>query len=123
MTERVKECIFKVSWDVVEDSKVTGFPSKRQITAGTMVAIDWQTRRLRARLISDAARENTDAAAVRRLDRDRFLQRLADEGVLRLEREAIGPHGRHLRSVIRAETSDGLMRVRDTARMLHIVRG
>jgi hypothetical protein len=50
-----------------------------------------------------------------------MLGRLAEEGLMQLGPLAIGPDGQELRSVVRAESANGLMRVRGAARMLHIV--
>lgn len=112
--KQVRECLFKVSWDRKELNRLGArFPRERQITAGTTLAIDWATRVIRARLSTDAGQEQQD-------DRDRLLDRLADEGRLALDREAFGPHGQLLRTVVRAESMNGLARMRGTARMLHI---
>jgi hypothetical protein len=109
------ECIFKVSWDHKEPNDLgPRFPSQRRITVGTTLAIDWDTRRIKALLTSDLAEEQ-------RADRDRLLHRLLDEGLLRLEDEAIGPSGSELGTAVIAEAAQNLMRVRGAARTLHIV--
>jgi hypothetical protein len=55
-------------------------------------------------------------------DRAAFLRRLADAGALLPDHLSIGPDGKRLRSVARAETmADDLMRVRGTARLLHVL--
>ena len=113
--KKIRECIVKVSWSRTEDNPLgRRFPAKRQITAGTMVAIDWDTKTVRAKLTSDLGREPQQ-------DRDQMLHRLAGLGLLQPERQAIGPDGRELRSVVVAEATAGLMRVRGSARMLHII--
>ncbi|HEX7312939.1 MAG TPA: hypothetical protein VF297_03415 [Pyrinomonadaceae bacterium] len=112
--QRIRECIFKVAWDHEEPNKVGAlFPRRRQVTLGTTLAIDWETRTVRALL-------STDGSAEQRGDRDRLVMRLADEGLLRIGSEAIGPNGKMLRTAIRAEITEGLMRMRGAARMLHI---
>jgi hypothetical protein len=112
--EKVRECIFKVSWDRKETNQFGPFfPAERQITVGTTLAIDWNTRLVRARLTSDLGMQS-------RLDRDQMLLRLIDENKLMVGNQAVGPDGRWLRSAIRAESMDGLMRIRATARMLHV---
>jgi hypothetical protein len=109
------ECIFKVSWNQNEPNDLgPRFPRDRQITVGTTLAIDWDTRRVRALLTSDLAEEQ-------RVDRDLLLRRLLDEGLLHLEEEAIGPSGAELATAVIAETTQNLMRVRGAARTLHIV--
>jgi hypothetical protein len=112
------ECLFKVSWDHEEENKAgPGLPSTRQITVGTTLAIDWESRKVRALLTADyQAREQQG-------DRDALLRRLLDEGVLRVGERALGPDGKVLCSAVHAEVMDGLMRVRGLARTLHIAGG
>lgn len=118
----VRECIFKVSWDRREPSGLPWpYPPDRVITDGTTLAIDWNKRTVRARMPNDL--EDEDAKAQLRDDRDRFLQRLDAEGVLQLGPPMIAPDGKDLRSVIRAQVSNDLMRVRGAARTLHIAEG
>ncbi len=109
------ECLFKVSWDHKEPNQLgPGYPPERQITLGTTLAIDWDTRTVLAKLTSHPEEQ--------RAGRDSLLLRLIEEGVLLVGRQAMGPGGQWLRSAIRAESMNGLMRVRATARMLHIAR-
>jgi hypothetical protein len=129
--QRIRECLLKISWDYKEPNHLGRFyPSERQITVGTTVAIDWEARRVRAILTSDfsqrpqASRKHQKAERERQQsDRSLMLGRLAEEGVLRLGNEAVGPDGNLLRSSIKAETMDGLMRIRGAARTLHISGG
>lgn len=102
--EEIRELIFKVSWDREEPNGagVPNLPEKRQITVGTTLAIDWETRTVRARLTSQWTDEQ-------QADRDEMLRKLAAAGTLAED----GP-------TARVETSSGLMRVRATARMLHV---
>jgi hypothetical protein len=112
--EQITELIFKVSWDEQEPSGLPApHPRERQVRRGTTVAVDWKTRQVRARLTSDAA-------PGQRSDRDVLLRRMADDGILRLGADADGPDGKPLCAAIRAETLDGILRVRGAARMLHI---
>ncbi|MES1240742.1 MAG: hypothetical protein ABUT39_03905 [Acidobacteriota bacterium] len=99
----IRELIFKVSWDHVEPNGA-GVPiaGGRQVTVGTTLAIDWETRVVRARLTSEWGGEQ-------QADRDEALKGLAAAGVF--EREDDG---------VRLESLDGLVRVRGTARMLHL---
>lgn len=111
---RIRECIFKVAWDHEEPNRAGSLlPRRRQITVGTTLAIDWETSTVRALLSSDKS-------AGQREDRDHLVLRLADAGLLRIGSEAIGPNGKTLRTAIRAEIAEGLMRMRGAARMLHI---
>jgi len=110
----IRECIFKVAWDVTEPSGLgAGFPSERAISVGTTLAIDWESRRIRSLLTSDLSEDQVT-------DRDRMLQRLVREGLLMTLDHAVGPDGRPLRFVVSAETLGDVMRVRGAARMLHI---
>ena len=97
--KEIRELIFKVSWDV-EEPNGAGLPSrlpdKRQITVGTTLAIDWETRTVRARLSSQWTGEQ-------KTDRDEMLKKLASDP----------------RRALRIESSSGLLRVRGTGRMLH----
>jgi hypothetical protein len=104
--EPIRELIFKVSWDHVEPNGA-GVPiaGGRQVTVGTMIAIDWETRVVRARLTSEWGGEQ-------QADRDEALKGLAAAGVL--QEDGIGDSG------VRVESLDGLMRVRGTGRMLHV---
>lgn len=112
---RVRECIFKVSWKRSEPgAPVDGLPGQRQVTFGTMLAIDWETRTVRALLTSDRS-------ALARLQRDRLLLGLRQKDLLRLGEEALGPDGQPLCGVIRGEVSEGVLRVVGTAHMLHMV--
>jgi hypothetical protein len=113
-TREDRELILKVSWDIKERNAVgAALPAKRQITVGTTLAIDWNTRQVRALLSSDSSRRQA-------LDRDAMLEKLLDNGVLRLGQSAMGADGRWLTTAIRAETMKDMMRVRSSARMLHI---
>jgi len=109
----IRECIFKVSWDAIEPNPPgSWFPAKRQITVGTMLAIDWETKKVRARLTSGWEEQ--------RDDRDALLKRLDEKGVLLPAALSTAPDGTPLRGAIKAELAGDLMRVRGTARTLHI---
>ena len=97
--EPIRELIFKVSWDMEEPNGAglpSAIPGKRQITVGTTLAVDWETRTVRARLSSQWTGEQQS-------DRDETLKKLAADP----------------RRGLRIESSNGLMRVRGTGRMLH----
>jgi hypothetical protein len=109
----IRECIFKVSWDELElNPGGSWFPDKRQITVGTTLAIDWETKQVRARLTSQWEEQ--------REARDLMLQKLDAKGLLMPAALATASDGTPLRNAIQAETSGDLMRVRGTARTLHI---
>lgn len=114
----VRECIFKVSWDREEPNPPgMHLTRRRQITVGTTLALDWQTRRVRALLRSQAA-SRPPGADEQTADRDDLLTRLVAGGRLRLDGAAGGaaPPG----SGVRAETSGDLMRIRGSGRLLHV---
>ncbi|MBU7016460.1 MAG: hypothetical protein HXS44_03050 [Theionarchaea archaeon] len=118
--EGVRECLFKVSWDHLEQNQLGArFPEFRRITVGTTLAIDWDTKRIRAVLTSDHS-ERPEELHEQQEDRDHLLIKLVDEGLLKLDYQAKGPDGKELHSVISAEQTYDAMRVRGTARMLHI---
>ena len=48
--KRVRECLFKVGW---KQSMPDAFGTRHPVQAGTTLAIDWETRRVRALLTSD----------------------------------------------------------------------
>lgn len=113
--ERVRECLFKVSWDQTEQNPLgSAFPSKRNVTVGTTLAIDWQTCKVRVLLTSGHA-------PGQQVDRDALLRRLADQGVLQFGGAAVGLESLSRPDVIRAESVEGVMRLSGTARMLHIL--
>lgn len=135
--EEGRECIFKVAWDAEEGNPIgSRYQKNRRITVGTTLAIDWETRRILARLTSapptkyslrcqglDSKRRRLARAEYKkqRLARDAYLGRLAEEGFLKVGRQAIGPYGQPLVSAVQAEVVAGKMRVRGTGNMLHII--
>jgi hypothetical protein len=111
----VHECILKVAWDHTEPNELgRAYPPERSVSVGTTLAIDWDTRRLRSRLTTDLSEEQ-------RLDRDRMLLRMDDQGLLLLDRRGLGPDQQPLHSAIHAQSTGSMMRVRGGARMLHLV--
>jgi hypothetical protein len=117
----ITELLFKVWWHTTEPNSLgTQFPSQRRLAVGSTLALDWETRQVRALLTTDR-KGQPDEEGEQRQDRNLFLGMLADDGILRPGQRSIGPDGRELRSVIGAEDMKGVMRVRGMARMLHIV--
>ena len=127
--ESIRELIFKVSWDYKERNHLGQFfPEERQITVGTTLAIDWESKNVRAIVTSDfserpsgSGREREADREQQRIDRDLMLERLLDEGVLTLADQTSGPDGKQRTALVTAETMGNLMRVRGAARMLHII--
>jgi hypothetical protein len=113
--EDVVECLFKVAWRESESNPGgRWFTDERQVARGTTLAIAWDEP---PRLIRICLTTGSDD---QREARDRLLLRLDDEGVLLPARQADAFDGEPLRSVVRAEFAGGRMRVRGTARMLHV---
>jgi hypothetical protein len=120
-TRLVRECIFKVWWNQTEPNRLGArYPSRRQITVGTTLAVDWETLKVRALLTSDKAQLPEEGEKLKE-DRDRMLQKLVDHGLLRVGQQALGPDGQELHSVIRADVARDVMQVRSMAKMLHIL--
>lgn len=114
-SEEVKEVLFKVSWNEVEPNRIGDrYDRHRQITVGTTLAIDVATRQVRALLTADHAAQ---AEA-----RDAFLGQLAARHLLGIGDENDWLPGKPVGAAIRVEQMKGVMRVRGTARMLHVGR-
>jgi hypothetical protein len=121
----LRECIFKVSWDQVEENDLGArFDRRRRVTVGTTLAMEWPsdggTPRVRAVLTSDRT-DRPEEQEQQHQDRTQLLRRLADADLLRMGGAAVAPDGRPLRSVVAATSANGAMRVHGAARMLHIV--
>lgn len=110
--EDIRECIFKVSWETEERNRGKGLPGKRQITVGTTMAIDWETKKIRALLTSDY-RPQREA-------RDALVRALDESGMLLPMTDLAGPGGKPLRHAIGFEVADGVMRMRGVGNLLHI---
>jgi hypothetical protein len=112
--EEVRECLFKVSWSETEkNSAGGGLPSKRRIIRGTTLAIDFKTKQVRAILTGG------EGEPLRR-SRDAFLERLLQRDAVRIG-EVMGPDRRPLRGAVTGEVPQGTLRLRATARALHML--
>jgi hypothetical protein len=117
----VRECLFKVRWTQTEPNAISRrWPWRRRVSVGTTLAIDWQTRRIRVLLTTNRLRRSAEEAE-QRSDRDLLLQRLAEEDLMRLDDRALAHDGRPLGSIVQAESRDGALKVKGTARMLHVI--
>jgi hypothetical protein len=116
---QVKECIFKVSWDRDDERNPKGsrLPARRQITVGTTLAIDWETKKVRVLLPSHAAVNTGTESEEQAADRNDMLARLLASNRLRIGLVEDPDAG----SAVRVETSGSLMRMRGSGRLLHIV--
>jgi len=118
-----RELIFKVGWTQLEPNSLGGqFSTNRRVRVGTTLAIDWETKKIRALLTSGQNfRQNERDEQTR--DRDLFLRNMVKKGYLVPAREAVGPDGKELHSIIGAADINGAMKVVRMARMLHIIGG
>jgi hypothetical protein len=111
----VVECLFKVAWRETEPNPPgRWFTDERQIVGGTTLAIAWGEPPGPLRVCLSTQSEDQREA------RDRLLLRLDDEGVLVPARQASAYDGEPLRSVVPVDVAGDLMRVRGTARTLHV---
>jgi hypothetical protein len=109
----VRELLFKVSWDRREANPTRlGLPASRQITVGTTLAVDWATRRIRARIPSIASGADDHAVD----DRNRQLDDWVRAGAMRIG----GPAGLDDFAGARAEVNGDMMRVRDSLRSIDL---
>ena len=109
----VREVLFKVSWTEDEPQNIAGLPRTRHIVAGTTLAIDRTTRRVRVLL-------RTGRDGPRRQRRDGMLRRLVAARLLALGDDARDVRGLPRRDVIRGEIVQGALRLRNTAHLLHL---
>lgn len=111
-----RECLFKVRWRRIEPNPLeAGGVSQRAITVGTALAIDWDSKRIRACLSSDLSAPMQES-------RDGLLRRLAAQGTLQVGAAALGSDGEPLGTVIPGRVVDGILSVEGTGRTLHIMR-
>lgn len=111
--DTVNELIVKVSWEATEPNDLgAAFPNRRDVTMGTTLVVDRDTRRIRARLTTDRHPRHID-------ERDEFLQRLVEEDLL-LAHDAVAPDGGPLRGAVGARVLGDRMKVTGAARTLHV---
>jgi hypothetical protein len=113
----VKELLFKVRWSETEPNPPgLGAPTRR-IQTGTTLVIDWDRRVIRSCL------GPLDLAG-RRGARDATIRRLVANGLLHLsDPDDSTVVGRSLGTGVDGVVSDGILRVRGTGRLMHVVRG
>ena len=108
-----------MSWDAKESNRLRRkgfkFPEGRHITAGTMLAIDWKTKTIRALLKSDLSLGGLPNTKLQK-DRDAMIGQMANEGQALLRED-------HAHGDPWQETSGELTRVRRTANLLHMAEG
>lgn len=114
--QRTRECLFKVSWEHFEESGLDArFPARRAITVGTTLAIDFETKAIRARL-------TTDKSQRQKKDRNLMLARLRDGEILQPGVRRRGAGGHEPRSVLSTDVAGGILRMRGAGRTLHLTR-
>jgi hypothetical protein len=106
----VRECLVKVAWTEVELNRVGGgLPVRRRITRGTTLAIDWESRQIRALISNDPGPSQ--------LARDAFITTLLERDAIMIQASNAGG----ARRSVQAEIVDGALRLRGTARALHLL--
>jgi hypothetical protein len=113
----VKELLFKVRWSVTEDNPPDlGVGKTRRIQTGTTLVIDWDRRLIRSRL-------SPLNLVARKPARDTMLRRLMDRGLLQVTRPDDPDAIRQtLGTGVEAVLTGDVLRVRSTARLLHVAR-
>jgi hypothetical protein len=110
--QELRELLFKVCWSELESCNVGGgLPRLKRVVHGTTLAIDWNHKIVRAVLSTDRAKTAVD-------DRDAFIAKLLDSELLTITHGGDGPSLRH---AVSAVVVDGALRVRSTARALHVL--
>lgn len=111
--KQVRECLIKVQWLENEPNPLGAkWPPLREAVAGTTLAVDWNTRRVRALLTTDRrARPHEDAALQE--ERTALLRRWAESGILRRG----GPQDNEP-GVVHVNAKDGVMCLSDPTDLL-----
>ena len=105
-----RECLFKVSWREAQPiERIRGFIEEVSVAYGTTLAIDWETRAVRALLTtsrSDPSQAHASAGQNARM-RESYLKLCLEEGLVGLG----DPH---------AIVSGGTLKLKGLARFLHM---
>lgn len=110
-----RELLFKVRWSQVEDNPPGFDPPQRRVQTGTTLVIDWNAKQIRALSRPGNFEE-------RRAARDAMLIDLVRGGFVEITEPEVGARGGRSASGIDAVATDGILRVKQTARLLHIVQ-
>ena len=110
-----RELLFKVRWSQVEDNPPNFDPPKRRVQTGTTLVIDWNAKRIRA------LQRPLDFEG-RRSHRDRMLEDLVGRGIVEITPPDVQAHGGGAPTGVDAVATNGILRVKQTARLLHIAR-
>ena len=110
-----RELLFKVRWSQVEDNPPGFDPPQRRVQTGTTLVIDWNGRQVRALQRPINFEE-------RRSARDAVLSDLVDRGIVEITGPEATAHGAPSPAGIDAVATGGILRVKQTARLLHVVQ-
>lgn len=101
--------LFKVAWQGVREFKVGDFISEVAVTRGTMLAIDWETRKVSTLLSTSPEHASQGDPSTARNDemRTAFLAARIDDGLIALESPNV-------------QIQNKTLRVRATGQMLHM---
>lgn len=110
-----RELLFKVRWSQVEDNPAGFDPPRRRVQTGTTLVIDWNNKRIRALLRPRNFDERKSA-------RDAMLNDLVSFGIVEITEPESRARGRTSATGVDAVDTDGILRVKQTARLLHIVK-
>jgi hypothetical protein len=109
-----RELLFKVRWSQVEDNP-PDIGGQRRIQTGTTLVIDWNATQIRSLLRPISLEERRGA-------RDTMYRSLLESGIVEVIEPDQRAHGKALASGIEAVETNGITRIRNTARLLHIVK-
>jgi len=116
-TASPRELVIKIAWEETEDNPAgLAIASRRSVTRGTTVAIQWVEDGEKSRVIAHVT--SYDAKRDREA-RDELLLRLTDEG--RLSRARGAASKQFASSELYAEVAGDVMTLKGGARLLHIV--
>ena len=110
-----RELLFKVRWSQVEDNPPDLGAKQRRVQTGTTLVIDWEGKRIRSLLRPLDFKGRAPA-------RDAMLRRLIERGIVEVTEPDPRGAAKPGDSGINAVATDGILRVRNTARLLHIVK-
>ena len=110
-----RELLFKVRWSQVEKNPEDLGAEERRVQTGTTLVIDWEGKRVRS-LLRPLDFDGRAPA------RDAMLRRLIERGIVEVTEPDPRGAARPGDSGINAVATDGILRVRNTARLLHIVK-
>jgi hypothetical protein len=113
----IRELLVKVRWSVQEDNPADLGASRRRVQTGTTLVIDWERRLVRS-CLSPVGFER------RRPARDAALRRLVEAGLVELSSPDEPAAVRQTPGTgVEAVVTGGILRVKGTARLLHVARG